>query len=98
MKYVFHSAARVEFVQAVVHYETQKFGLGENFEREIYRCLNAIAATPLSFPRIYGEVRRCLTNTFKYAVVYRAQPDGTIVVIAVAHQSRRPRYWRSRLK
>jgi hypothetical protein len=46
-------------------------------------------------PMVHGR-RRWLCERFPYAVVYRAAPDGTIRVLAVAHHRRRPGYGRSR--
>lgn len=42
-----------------------------------------------------GEYRRVLTTRFPYALIHRTPPDE-IVIVAVAHTSRRPGYWRDR--
>jgi toxin ParE1/3/4 len=41
------------------------------------------------------NTRRVLLKKFPFSVIYRPEPDG-IVIFAVAHQSRRPGYWRGR--
>jgi len=41
--------------------------------------------------------RRVFAKGFPFAVVYRVQPDE-IVVVAVAHTSKRPKYWALRGK
>ncbi len=44
-----------------------------------------------------GKVfRRVLTNRFPYAVIY-VERDADYFVIAVAHTSRRPGYWKDRI-
>ena len=42
------------------------------------------------------DVRSFLFKRFPYKLVYAAAPDG-IIVVAVAHQRRRPFYWITRL-
>ena len=42
------------------------------------------------------EVRRFLTRVFPYCVI-ACDWEGTLVVLAVAHQHREPGYWQPRL-
>jgi hypothetical protein len=42
-----------------------------------------------------GTARRVLVRRFPYFVIYREWSDR-LEIVAVAHQSRRPGYWRSR--
>jgi len=37
-----------------------------------------------------------MSNLFPYNVLYAIEKD-TIVIVAVAHQKRRPSYWKARL-
>jgi len=39
-----------------------------------------------------GEVRKCLLHRFTYKLLYSVEEDH-ILVIAVAHQYRKPDYW-----
>lgn len=39
--------------------------------------------------------RRLHLRNFPYTIIYRLRPDS-VEVIAIAHQKRRPGYWRSR--
>jgi hypothetical protein len=41
-------------------------------------------------------MRRVLTNRFPYAIIYLEYGDETLVV-AIAHTSRRPGYWKNRM-
>ena len=45
---------------------------------------------------IERDIRRCLTKTFPFSVIYSVQGD-TIFIIAVAHGSREPGYWKHRV-
>lgn len=42
-----------------------------------------------------GKIRRLPLRRFPYHIVYYAS-DGEIRILAVAHQSRKPGFWRSR--
>ncbi|MBC7784034.1 MAG: type II toxin-antitoxin system RelE/ParE family toxin [Burkholderiales bacterium] len=95
MKYRFHAAARIEFLQAVVYYESHRSGLGEAFEREVYSRIQDLLAAPHSFPSVRKTIHRCATRRFPYAIVYSILPKE-VIILAVAHQSRLPGYWRRR--
>jgi hypothetical protein len=40
--------------------------------------------------------RRFLLHRFPYLLIYREREDGVIQILAVAHTSRRPGYWKER--
>ncbi|MHB8473882.1 MAG: type II toxin-antitoxin system RelE/ParE family toxin [Gammaproteobacteria bacterium] len=42
-------------------------------------------------------IKRLILKRFPYAIVVRETAEE-IIVVAIAHQSRRPRYWRYRLR
>ena len=85
---------------AVVRYEAPRQGLGAQFFAEVGRVLELILRHPRigsPVPRVratYGA-RRVLLRHFPYFVVYRERSED-IHVIAIAHTSRKPGYWRHR--
>lgn len=67
------------------------------FARSLKRALQQIREFPESgSPGDDRGTRSLFVLGFKYAVVYVLE-DGWATVIAVAHTSRRPGYWRDRL-
>lgn len=42
------------------------------------------------------EIRRCRLRRFPYSEVY-TQEGAELLVLAIAHQHRKPGYWRNRL-
>ncbi len=96
MKYAFHPEARLEYREAAIFYETRRSGLGATFTREIETVIERIFAAPDRFSFIEQDVRRCLAHVFPYGVLYTFEHDS-ILIIAVAHASRRPGYWQERL-
>lgn len=92
---VFHEAAETELNDAAAYYEAENPGLGLAFIDEIEAVLHAIEANPHASPRRSGRVRRRPLVQFPYSVLYSF--DGTAIrILAVAHQRRRPYYWRRR--
>ena len=93
----FHAAARREFREAALWYETRGAGLGAEFVAEMGACLARVADKPARFPEMRGVpgVRRALLRRFPYAVVFLVH-DDVVTVLAVAHGRRRPLYWRTR--
>lgn len=92
----FLPAAEEEFLEAVARYEAERPGLGAEFVAEVERAVRRI----ISFPQ-YGspylvETRRIVLRRFPYSVVYWPDPED-LLVVAVAHQRRKPGYWRSRV-
>jgi plasmid stabilization system protein ParE len=57
--------------------------------------LKRISEFPDAAPVIRGQIRKKLIAKFPYSVIYSVHPDE-IRILAVAHQKRRPFYWRSR--
>jgi plasmid stabilization system protein ParE len=61
--------------------------------RQLPQSGHLVAGLP---PDLDFEVRRFLLERFPYAV-FAARLPREIVIVAVAHQHRRPRYWARRL-
>jgi toxin ParE1/3/4 len=96
MRYAFHPAARLEYRAAAMFYEARRSGLGAIFTREIEAAIDRIVAAPEQFRFVEQDVRRCLAHVFPYGVLYTLEGDF-ILIVAVAHASRRPGYWQDRL-
>jgi toxin ParE1/3/4 len=93
-------AAEEELRAAVAWYEVQRRGLGTRFFTEVGQVLDLILRHPgigSPVPRVRAEygTRRVPLRRFPYFVVYREQGEE-IQVVAVAHASRKPGYWRHR--
>ena len=89
------SEAEEELLSASLYYEERVAGLGEEFLDGIEEAISKIRKYPLAWPVYEDDYRRYLMKRFPYGVVYRVEAD-IIFVIAVAHLSRKPDYWKSR--
>jgi hypothetical protein len=70
MIYSFHPEADTEFHEAVEYYEACESGLGYDFSTEVFSTLQTIVNSPVAWPVMEGDVRRCLVNRFPYGVLY----------------------------
>ncbi len=86
-----------ELEDAVLYYELEQEGLGERFKKEVKQTIERIKKYPTSWPYERGEIRKCFVHKFPYKVLYSIQ-EPVIVILAIAHQHRRPDYWIDRLE
>ncbi len=91
----FHPKAEAEMLKAATWYETQQADLGKRFLASIQDAINRIDLNPELYAMIHLDVRRCLTKTFPFGVLFRIKPD-IVEVVAVMHLHRDPDYWKTR--
>ena len=87
--------ARLEMDDAMGWYQKQKAGLEAEFKDAVDQMLERIAAAPLRFGPVRGEVRRALLRRFPYAIHFVPEPNA-IIVLAVFHTKRAPRHLEGR--
>jgi plasmid stabilization system protein ParE len=90
-----HPDARREFNDAVDYYERESPGLGSVFIDEVDAGFGRIQDHPDAAPQIAAGMRKLVLARFPYSIVYEIRSDFTRV-LAVAHQRKRPFYWRGR--
>lgn len=88
--------AEQDLAEAATWYEGRRPGLGHDFLDEVVTTLSNIAETPLRYPNLHRDIRRVLIHRFPFGIYYRIFTDA-VVVIAVLHGSRNPRYWKGRV-
>lgn len=91
----FHEEAESEVMEAAQYYESRSIGLGASFLDIIEKTIEEVRKNPTAYQLISKEVRRKVLDRFPYSFLYVIEGDF-IRVIAVAHQKRRPAYWRNR--
>ena len=92
--------ARRELKFSAAWYERRQTGLGERFLDSVRQAFQRIVDDPQSLPRDLTklsrrDIRRCEVRGYSYQVIFEIRPDE-LVVLAVAHGSRRPGYWARR--
>ena len=97
MKVRFHPEARAELRAAHRWYYDRSPLSASAFAHAIDKVVSRIAEAPLSYPPYEHGTRKVVLLRFPFSVFYRAGESETVIV-AVAHQKRRPAYWSNRTK
>ena len=97
MRLEFHPEAEVEFIEAAAYYERQVSGLGQRFGADVRRALDVLLAHPVSGVAVDDDLRKYVLPRFPFSIIYSLSTD-VVRVEVLAHQSRRPGYWRSRVQ
>lgn len=92
MRVIFTRIARQELEDAARYFELEYSGLGRSFKEEVRKAALRIAEYPQAWSIERGEIRKCLLHKFPYKLMYSVEED-LVLVIAVAHQHRKPDYW-----
>ena len=96
MRFEFHPEALEEYNEAGFYYSQKEPELDLRFIISVENAIERILEDPLRYRPLDEDVRRCLTRVFPYAILYTIE-NGFILIVAVAHLSREPGYWRHRI-
>ena len=89
------SAAERDFTEALCWYAERSQRAAEGFDAEFARAMTQIASDPARFPRCDDVHRFYLMRRYPYQVIFR-ELEGQLILVAVAHASRKPGYWADR--
>lgn len=94
--------AAEEAAAAAAYYESERPGLGQQFQEAFHDSLlllseDIVPLTAISAALTSKHVRRLVMLRFPFSIVVREVSDELVEVVAVAHHSRKPRYWLKRL-
>jgi hypothetical protein len=91
----FLEEAAHEFHRAIQYYEDKSAGLGGELLTDVERLEDLLESNPeLGSPGESGT-RRLLLRRFPFLLVY-VLVDGEPLIVAFAHQRRKPGYWLDR--
>ena len=98
----FEGEADAEYREAGRWYEGRRAGLGFEFFDAVDAAIDQIVRFPAAgeaVPRVPQDlpVRRCAVTRFPYHVVYLETSDR-IRILAIAHDRRKPGYWKGRVR
>jgi toxin ParE1/3/4 len=60
--------AELEFFEATLWYETEREGLGFEFDSEVNATLDRVAHSPKHFPVVGRDIRRAIVDRFPYGI------------------------------
>jgi len=96
---IFASVARHEFDEAILWYDEQQTGLGDEFEAEVNHVIGEILKKPERFRFASLETRkaRLLGRFHRYSIYFYVQSDH-IGIVSVFDGARNPEELKHRLK
>lgn len=92
----YHQAAEEELLNEVAYLELRLPGLGRRFYSEVLRAERLIGRFPESAQVVLPGIRKQRLRKFPFSLIYSIDKDA-LLILAVAHHSRRPRYWLQRV-
>jgi toxin ParE1/3/4 len=97
MRMRIHRRAVEEIEHEVEYYDDRQLGLGNALEDEIDAALSLIVQFPEAAPKWKdrSELRVAVLDRFPFSLPYLFMANE-VVVLALAHTSRRPGYWSRR--
>jgi toxin ParE1/3/4 len=93
----FHEEAAAEYDAAFDWYLQQSPEAALKFDAEVERALAHIIQAPQRWTAGPHSTRRFLLRRFPFIMIYRDLTSVDIQIVAIAHTSRRPGYWRGRI-
>lgn len=84
--------ARAELDAAFSLYEKKSNGLGFEFFKEYERSIKLILTFPFAFEQVSNNFRRAFIKRFPYSIIYGIDNEQ-IIIIAITHLKRKPKYW-----
>jgi toxin ParE1/3/4 len=97
MRYEFHPEAECELYEAALRYESDVPGLGRRFGDEVERVVKLVLENPEMGAWVDENLRHFVLRKFPFSVVYAIMGE-LVNIVAVAHGSREPEYWRPRVQ
>lgn len=87
--------AEAEIREAFLWYLERSPIAVEAFRSEALKAIDRLEVDARMWPEGEDAIRRHILRHFPYTVFYEIQ-GSTVTVLAVAHQRRKPGYWRAR--
>ena len=88
--------AKKELAKAIAYFEEKEVGLGFRFRMEFDHAVTLIRENPyIGAVWERSSYRHWVIERFRYVLYYMLKQEA-IWIVAVAHSSRRPNYWKHR--
>jgi plasmid stabilization system protein ParE len=97
MRLEFFDDAAAEIEQDRARYRERSESAEAGFLRELDHAIQQVTDAAAQWPQYLAGTRRYVFPTYPYSLAYFAEGD-VIRVVAVAHDKRRPGYWRERVR
>jgi plasmid stabilization system protein ParE len=88
MRIEYHRATADDLNNAISFYEAERPGLGYELRDEVYRAIDRVVESPLRYPKVSGEIRRCLVHRFPLSILFRALSNNVVRILVIRHHRR----------
>ena len=92
----FHRLAAEELRKAHAWYAARDSGVSLQFQQAVDDAVTRIREDPEAQPVIWKHFRWVRVRRFPYRLILEQADSDRVLIIAVAHTSRRPHYWQRR--
>ena len=97
MTFRFLAPAEAELLEGISYYGAIRPELGTRFEQAVAEAVRSAVAHPERGAPRSKNTRRWLVRSFPFGVIYKVG-ESEVLIVAVAHQRKRPEYWAGRIK
>ena len=97
MTFRFLPPAEAELLEGISYYSAIRPELGSRFEQAIAEAVRSAVAHPERGAPRSKSTRRWLVKNFPFGIIYRAS-ESEVLIVAVAHQRKKPEYWAGRVR
>ncbi len=95
-RYRAHPQAWLEVEAADDWYLARSLDASITFLTDVYDALDIVTDARQRWPKYLYGTRRYVLRRFPFSIIYLDDPD-VVNVVAVAHNKRKPGYWKERL-
>jgi len=97
MQLQFFEEAEQEVEEQRAWYRKRSEAAEAGYLRELDHAIEQVIAAPDQWPQFLAGTRRYVFPKYPFSLIYFAERD-VISVVAIAHEKRKPAYWRKRLR
>ncbi|MBZ5655599.1 MAG: type II toxin-antitoxin system RelE/ParE family toxin [Acidobacteriia bacterium] len=92
----FHPEARQDFRDAIGWYSSRSPTAAKEFRKTVSDVIRHLVQAPWRWPKYCHGTRRFVLHRFPFSIIYLDDPD-MLSIVALAHNKRKPGYWKQRL-
>ncbi|MEM8739663.1 MAG: type II toxin-antitoxin system RelE/ParE family toxin [Planctomycetota bacterium] len=96
LPYRFHPEARREFDRQIEWFADENLDVAQDFLDVSHARIDDVRWMPYAYSPYLHGTRKAGLGPYPLRLIYRVK-EGVVQIIAFAHTSRRPGYWRERL-
>lgn len=92
-----HDEAAADYDAAFDWYAQRSQDAALKFDAEVEHAIGEIVRAPDRWARGLSSTRRYLLRGFPFLLIYRERSGDLVEILAIAHTSRRPGYWKEQV-